>query len=320
MGLGKFTVTENLRRKIDKYSLGTIRTAIDKPWAVRRELNDLGVSLNKLYYRHAEHAGGTDVMAADWDTLIILDAARYDLFAETNWLDGDLRRVNSCASHSLEFIHQNFEGKELHDTVYVTANPYVRELSQHTFHAIDSLLEAYDTYRAIRPEKVTERAIAAHEEYPNKRMIVHYMQPHAPFIGEYGQYLQSEYLDGEEVSEARWMDDVLWDPECSVTVGQIKKAYRENLELGLEKAEELAENVDGKTVITADHGELFGERTRPIPAKLYGHEPFVHHDDLVSVPWLELPANARREVRADPPERGVAPEVTEEQLAALGYR
>ncbi|NEU58111.1 hypothetical protein [Halorussus sp. MSC15.2] len=320
MGIEKFTFSRWVRERFEKYDLGSLKTAVHKPWAVRRELNSLGVNLNKLYYRYVDDSDALDVMAADWDTLVILDATRYDVFTQTNWLDGDLHRVRSGASHSIEFVHRNFEGRELHDTVYVTANPYVRELSEGTFHSVNSLLEAYDTFRAIRPDKMTEEAIAAHEEFPNKRLVVHYMQPHAPFIGEYGQYLQSEYLGGKEVAGARWMEEVVWDPNHPLDVEMVKKAYRENLEIALDEAERLASNLDGKTVITADHGELFGERTRPIPARLYGHEPFVHYGNLVSVPWFELPTDERREIRADPPEeRDRTTEVTDDQLAALGY-
>jgi len=29
-----------------------------------------------------------------------------------------------------------------------------------------------------------ERALAARDEYPNKRLIIHFVQPHIPFIGD----------------------------------------------------------------------------------------------------------------------------------------
>lgn len=34
------------------------------------------------------------------------------------------------------------------------------------------------------PDPVVEAAIAAHEAYPSKRLVAHFMQPHRPFVGE----------------------------------------------------------------------------------------------------------------------------------------
>jgi len=68
---------------------------------------------------------GTDVMSEDWDNLILLDACRYDAFSKVNTLKGNLEERVSKGSTSKEFIKSNFVGRELHDTVYITANPYV---------------------------------------------------------------------------------------------------------------------------------------------------------------------------------------------------
>lgn len=39
----------------------------------------------------------------------------------------------------------------------------------------------------------------------------------------------------------------------------MQDVYRENVAYGLEYAQNLLEALDGKTVVTADHGELLGE-------------------------------------------------------------
>lgn len=60
---------------------------------------------------------------------------------------------------------------------------------------------------------------------------------------------------------------------------EIIEAYEENLEIVLQHAEELAENLDGKTVITADHGELLGEKG------LFSHPNKFEAKKLRKVPW-----------------------------------
>lgn len=62
-------------------------------------------------------------MQADWDTLVILDACRYDMFEEINETEGELEHRYSRGSCTPDFIRENFPEGEFHDTVYVTANP-----------------------------------------------------------------------------------------------------------------------------------------------------------------------------------------------------
>jgi hypothetical protein len=82
----------------------------------------------------------------------------------------------------------------------------------------------------------------------------------------------------------------------------------------------LIERLDGKTVITADHGNLVGERLSPVPVKGYGHPGYLRKDELVLVPWMELEYDSRREIVAESPAEDTAqPEVDKEKLEALGY-
>lgn len=48
---------------------------------------------------------------------------------------------------------------------------------------------------------------------------------------------------------------------------------------------ELDDELDGKTVVSAEHGELLGERTSPIPAKAWSHPQVKYVQDLPEVPW-----------------------------------
>ncbi|PTD94343.1 hypothetical protein C9439_03355 [archaeon SCG-AAA382B04] len=64
--------------------------------------------------------------------------------------------------------------------------------------------------------------------------------------------------------------------------GEIKKHYRHNLEIVLESVENLVREVDGKIIITADHGEGFGRDD------LWGHPRGKNYDFLRTVPWLVI--------------------------------
>ena len=67
-------------------------------------------------------------------------------------------------------------------------------------------------------------------------------------------------------------------------VEKLRRAYEENLKLVLSYVNELVSYLrrEGLVVITADHGELLGERG------LFGHPERVRVPELVEVPWLEI--------------------------------
>lgn len=64
------------------------------------------IEVNNLIFR-ARYGEGTNVMSEDWDTLILLDACRYDMFADDASLDGRLESRISRGFTSEEFLDQN---------------------------------------------------------------------------------------------------------------------------------------------------------------------------------------------------------------------
>jgi hypothetical protein len=105
------------------------------------------------------------------------------------------------------------------------------------------------------------------------------------------------------------------------TRGEIQKAYRQNLRLVLDHVADLLAAIEGKVIVTADHGEMLGERLRPIPVRCYDHHPSLYVPELVEVPWLEVSSDSRRSVRPDPPEEvlSIDEESRTRRLRALGY-
>lgn len=293
---------------------------------LRSALRYVPVAINNAAFTLTNDAG-THVVDEDWDTLVILDGCRYDMFAERVDRDGQLESRVSLGSSSEEFLERNFGQRTCHDTVYVNANPFLPrlELDQGTFHAVvDCLSEWNPDLQTVPPEPVTDAATRAHERYPNKRLIVHYMQPHAPFIGEFGQKLAGGGMTmGRDIETEEGIWEQLREGR-DIDLDDVWRAYDENLGVVMSAVERLLETIDGRTVLTADHGNLVGERLWPISRAKYGHPYGVHTEALVKVPWFVIEGATRRAVRADPPVERDGTDVSgaelKDRLEALGYR
>jgi len=300
------------------------------PRRLRTEVEALGSRLNRaVAARRNPPEEAVRIMDEEWDNCFVLDACRYDLFADRHEFPGELRKVASAGSQSLEFMRHNFAGETHHDTVYVTANPFTTRLDDDIFHrVVDCFADEWDEdLGTVPPEAVVEATRAAHERYPEKRLLVHFMQPHYPFIGETGRALDSGGVTGHVAGQAQTDERTasVWDRldagDPDLSVESVWAAYAENFDLVQEHAADLAEALDGKTVVTADHGNLVGERLWPVPLREYGHPAELRVPELVDVPWHELPADERRTVTADPPERTdeVASDTVQNRLDHLGY-
>jgi hypothetical protein len=274
------------------------------------------IEINNLIFR-ARYGSGCDVMSEDWDTLIILDACRYDTFHQLNHLEGSLEYRISQGSMSDEFLSNNFGATTHPDTVYVSTNPYFAQLDlAGQFHAVVDLLGMWDEQlETIPPADVAEAAMSAHAIYPDKRIIVHFMQPHLPFLGPTGQSLHGK-------SGERNLFGVVRGNSDTITTDDLVQAYEENLELVLQFVQPLLAAIDGKVVISADHGNMFGERQRPLPtAKMWGHPWGVYTSSLVKVPWHIIDGERRNISAGDLNEQaGVRDDAgVEAKLHAYGY-
>lgn len=133
------------------------------------------------------------VMEADWDYLVILDACRYDYFSELyrDYLRGELEKVVSLGSSTLEWCQKSFQ-EVYNDVIYISANPYINSKGEvKGFKATDHFHKVIDVWDwgwdaelgTVHPKKVNEVAQRVKDNYPSKRLIVHYLQPHAPYLG-----------------------------------------------------------------------------------------------------------------------------------------
>jgi len=93
----------------------------------------------------------------------------------------------------------------------------------------------------------------------------------------------------------------------------LREAYHDTLERALGSVSSFADRVDGRTVVTADHGELLGEDGR------YQHPVDVDDPRLRTVPWFEVETVTR--VPDTNCEMGTGPDRTvTDRLQQLGYR
>lgn len=284
---------------------------------VRDRPQRVPAGINVAYQSHlglrSGNPHGKSIFDRDWDNLIILDACRYDKFAEIATLPGKTRKAISLAGATEEFIRTTFAGVQLYDTVYVSANGWYATLADeidaelHDYQFVESdWWNGYSTH----PSTMTDRGLETADQYPRKRLIVHYMQPHKPYLGEIGDRLE---YDGD-----------LYDTVVAsgATREEINEAYDETLRQTLTEVERLIDGLSGKTVVTADHGELLGDRQSPIPIRWYGHVKSLYVPQLVDVPWHVCPHETRKSRVAEPPSAAHEATPTQsalEQLSGLGY-
>lgn len=145
----------------------------------------------KKYYKNK-----VEIMKEEWDYLIILDACRYDYFKKI-WkkyfnkeLSGELTKKISVGSATLQWRNNSFN-EYYDDVIYVSSNPYINSikpvkgfLGSEYFHKVyDVWKYGWDAKRGtVLPVTVTNTTINALKSYKNKRIIIHYLQPHAPYL------------------------------------------------------------------------------------------------------------------------------------------
>lgn len=273
---------------------------------------------------------GKDIYSEDWDLIIILDACSIEAIREVaDEYDfiRDVDTVISIASNSPEWMVNTFRTSnidEINNTTYITANTQAERVfyrndrlpfydvapigrlkdsrvSPNAFEQFDKVYRygTEDKLNVVPPEKITDRAIITGRKTEWERMIVHYMQPHEP-------YLDDERLHSP-LPKLRKGD---------ISYNEVWEAYVNNLRRALDSVEILLNNIDAKKVIiTSDHGEAFGRLS------FYGHPVGCPLPEVRKVPWVETSSIDMNEY--EPEGRKKGEEANEEeiksQLKSLGY-
>lgn len=222
----------------------------------------------------------------EWDVLVVLDACRIDQYQRVVSDNVDKRISLGCKTP--EFIEENFSSGQYDETVYVTGNPHFNE--QHfkrlTGRTPDEVFhEVYHTYstdwndsaNTVLPRPVMRDGLNAQKLFDDKRIVMHFMQPHYPFVKSNltSRGIRSD-LDHDREGESVWnkAERGIYSRE------QVKEGYDNNLLYFAQFLDEISSEFNGKIVVTADHGNLVGEN------RLYGHN-FSGSDSkhLREVPW-----------------------------------
>jgi len=260
----------------------------------------------------------------DWDNLIILDACRFDFFNKVykDYLAGKLEKRISKGSNTGEWLVKTFPNK--YDYIYVSANPYINSLGfplnlgpieyrKYNWTANKHFLKIIDVwkfgwvekYNTIHPKYINMAYLSNKDD---KKTIIHYMQPHYPYIN-YKGVLETRYkvelmnkgyfkfivenIFQErfrllilqkflKLFKRRYQLSQLQRVYIEVGMDKLQYYYEDNLRIVLKYVSELIEELEGKTIITADHGDAFGEKG------IWGHPPETHIPVLIEVPWLEV--------------------------------
>lgn len=251
---------------------------------------------------------GINVLDKKWDILLILDACRVDAIRQVSdeyEFIKDISYIWSVGSTSHEWLANTFTQNRLdviNSTSYITGNGY----SKMTFTDREyppsggsapigrpdwKVAEAQDLDHVeyvwewghddklgnVPPRTITDVSISYGRTHDFDRLIVHYVQPHAPYL--HGPLIE----DRQPTSvEAKPMQNLR---NGNVSKEEVWNLYLDNLRLVLNEVEILLDNIDGdKVVITSDHGEAFGE------LGFYDHPDGCVHPVVKKVPWIETKA------------------------------
>lgn len=230
--------------------------------------------------------------------LIILDACRCDVFTEVapEYLAFEsIKPMQSEGRNTFEYVSRCWD-ESYDDVAYVSAATPVNsdsreEYDEHTLRQLyggyvpsehlsnirDVWRESWDESIGITPPAaVTDAALEA----DSQKIVAHYFQPHAPYIGRqsllgHTNNESSSPREGEPVDAPVWEQVKYGD----LTRGQLYQLYESNLRRALREVCRLVEQIDNKTVaIMGDHGEALGEYWS------YGHSSS-KHPYVRTVPW-----------------------------------
>ena len=132
------------------------------------------------------------------------------------------------------------------------------------------------------------------------------MQPHGPYAAD--AIAEERDLEKHEGRPLRYLRNT-GDMET------VWEAYLNEIRFALDEVEIALNNIDAeKVIITADHGEAFGEYG------IYGHTIGSLHPQVRHVPWVETTATDSNTYTPIIEETNAADASTEEILDALEYK
>ena len=252
-----------------------------------------------------------------WKFLVVLDACTYKPFNKLY----PCKKTISPATWTLEWLNKMWPDY-YDDIVYISGNIYCLnqsitkhhryggrysyEGSKHFFKVVEVCNKGWSKkYGTVLPIEINKAFSREYLRNPQKRFILHYMQPHRPYItldgkekkktvtqrmskhmgGKSGRHRLMGYIPerfkwviGDAIGKEQPPYAYVWMKEG---YPGLRRVYSDEIKNVMDKVAMLTESIDGKWVITADHGERI---THPL---LDGHGGR-RDKDVIEVPWLEV--------------------------------
>ena len=281
-----------------------------------------GQELIEGVLRRVPGPSGDVIWEREWDVLVILDACRYDVFeseySDAEWIES-LERVTSVGSASPEWMDNTFKSKytdEMSNTAYVTGNPFSEEhVPDESMGLIDEVWRyVWDRETGtIPPEPLTNQAVKHYQTGEFDRLILHYMQPHWPYIGE---SLAGGFKPETILGENQEINAFDLQNRGKISKKDHLSSYTKNLHYLINHIQEvLLNSIDAeKVILSADHGESFGE------FGIYEHPTGVPLPTLRTVPWAVTSAKKTGEYDVKEIKEEKEADINRmEQLSDLGY-
>jgi hypothetical protein len=268
-----------------------------------------------------------NILEKSWDFLIILDACRFDIFNQCYkefFPEAKVKKAISPACWTREWAIKTFTSK-YNDIIYISGNPNINsymkmtdggflfDSNKHFSKVVDVWDFGWDdALGTIHPIKINKSFHKWYLKYPRKRFILHYNQPHGPWISiggepksinEVKKNIKIVNVNNKSIYSfprkiLRKLPPVFWweirkilhinpksqEEEYYKNHGNegMKEAYLNNLKLALKHVQILTESISGNWLITSDHGELLGENG------WYGHPRNSKNKLQRIVPFMEL--------------------------------
>lgn len=261
-----------------------------------------------------------DILKEDWDFLVLLDACRFDYFNEVyrnHFNEGNLKKAISPSTWTMEWLNKIFEDKYYEDIIYVSPHPFINSQKEitfkdsfsdkRTFDGKKHFFKVIDVWRGktinvldkiVHPITVNKAFHKTYLKYPDKRYIIHYIQPHRPYIT-IDDKVKIDYTFFERFLTMFLSPVQIWElkkflnrqssstlEDCYRKKGRqgIIEVYKNEIGLVLETLKMLVDSISGNWLITADHGERI--------ANFWRFNSFEHGGrrdrEVIEVPWFEI--------------------------------
>jgi len=258
--------------------------------------------------------------------LLVFDAGRYDYLAPllSDYYTGEVQPSFSAARDTFEWITKAWQGG-YEDVTYISGMvPVSDEMPDFDMMNFQRLYdginpgdnigyihplwkEHWDRHVAtVPPEEITDYAM---DYLDQDKLVVHYNQPHSPYIGT-PKLLGHTDSENAMPKKGRPNDEPIWHRVRAgeVSDAYLRMAYWANAKRAIEACKPLVKARD-RVIATSDHGEALGEWDG------YAHDRAPHPKRRV-VPWQPIKGVDEQNRESN---NNATPGVND-KLEALGYR